>query len=261
MLRIITTLQDLGYAVRAYVSNAVHFGTPQIRNRLIFVGSKLGPIAEPNFTVQRLTTVGDVLNPLGSFAADSHPELHLTEAQRDIIRRFEELSGIKSPMNLTPRLPSRGVTSSNTSGVTGGTLRLLLNDGETLRRLTNVEVGMLQGFDRQQMELLDSTYSSHAIRRAAGDAMAVPHAAAWANSIRVQLQEWLDLTRQLARILSEGGAFDDLDDAPPPPSPGGDPSRPRPAPPGPADFGRHDAAPASTQPAGCLLYTSDAADE
>ena len=60
--------------------------------------------------VKLLVTAGDALGPLGSFASDSEPHLHLSDAQLRTIERYELLSRIRCSRDLVRRLPSRGVT-------------------------------------------------------------------------------------------------------------------------------------------------------
>ncbi|RPG35591.1 MAG: hypothetical protein CBB72_005435, partial [Muricauda sp. TMED12] len=204
---IILKLREIGYYVRTYISNAAHYAVPQLRKRMIIVGSLFGPIQAPPFAVPQYVTVGEALAPLGSFDSQSHPDLRITEAQQQVIDRFESLSRVRCPRDLVHNLPSRGVTASNTLGVSGGTLRLLLDDGETRRTLTSQEVGILQGFSVQQIDLLTGlNFSNTALRQALGDAVAVPHAAAWAAQIKAHLEVCFSLVSDFTRIADAATA-------------------------------------------------------
>ena len=221
---IILKLREVGYFVRTYISDAAHYGTPQLRKRMIVIGSLFGPIQAPPFGVPRYVTVGEAFAPLGSFDSRSHPDLRITEAQQQVIDRFESLSRVRCPRDLVHNLPSRGVTASNTLGVSGGTLRLLLDDGETRRTLTSQEIGILQGFSVQQIDLLTEHFSNTALRQALGDAVAVPHAAAWAAQIRAHLDSCFSLVSEFTRIADTATAqappLANVRLPPPPPSAG-----------------------------------------
>ena len=202
---IVQGLRSMGYFVRVHVCNAVHYGTPQLRVRLIFVACKFMPIDAPPWTVTEAVSVGEALDPYGSFlvgSAGAHPELVLTEAQIAVIKRFELQSRVRRSRDLVRSLPSRGVTASNTVGVTGSTMRLLLDDGETRRRLTPGEVGVLQGFDFEHIGMLvESGISERQILLALGDAVPVQLSRAWACHLRGYIDEWCTALRELRRLL------------------------------------------------------------
>jgi DNA (cytosine-5)-methyltransferase 1 len=170
--RIVSTLEGLGYHVRKHVCDAMHYGTPQTRQRLVFVGSLLGPLSAPPWSVTKATTTGEALG-MDAFRATSHPELHLSKEQEAIIVRFEELSRVKRTRDTTSDAPSRGVTASNTVGVTGSTLRLLLDDGVTRRSLTPQEVGKLQDFEPAAVDTAITATSVGQVKKAIGDAVPV----------------------------------------------------------------------------------------
>ena len=138
-------LEALRYHVRVHNSNSAHYGTPQIRSRIVIVASLLGPIDAPPFSVTRFSTVGDVLDPL--FLRLRQPRgSGPHENQIQSIERYESLSRVRRSTDLQRHLPSRCVTSSNIVGVSGDVLRLLLDDDLTRRRLTLEEAGLLQDF-------------------------------------------------------------------------------------------------------------------
>ncbi|MDC0525355.1 DNA cytosine methyltransferase [bacterium] len=203
---LIDGLRAEGYFVRCHLSNAVNYGAPQFRSRFIMVASLLGPIDAPDFTVTRFTTLEDVLGAMGSFDVNSHPQLRLTPHQEEVISRFEDLSRIKRSRDSVRGLPSRGVTASNTIGVSGNTLRLRLDDGVTRRRFTVEEVCLIQGLSSEDVSLLSTNFTDNQILRAVGDAVAVPHASAWASQVRAHLGEWTSLVDQLGARLESAAS-------------------------------------------------------
>jgi DNA (cytosine-5)-methyltransferase 1 len=76
-LSFMTALEELGYSVSCGRVDAVKFGVPQRRLRLVVVASALGPIALPSpthgrGTRRRLRTVADAIGDLPPIAAGDH---------------------------------------------------------------------------------------------------------------------------------------------------------------------------------------------
>lgn len=195
---LVSSLRDMRYCVCMHICNAAHYGTPQHRRRLMLVASLFGPVDAPGWTVTELVTVGDAFKALNSFEVDRHPDLNLTEQQLQVIRRYEELSGVHRSRDTVAGEPSRCVTATNTACISGGALRLLLEDGETRRALTPVEVGVLQGFAPEVTERMLRVSSPKVLMRAMGDAIPTQLSAAWARQIRAHVDEVRDLVRALS---------------------------------------------------------------
>lgn len=146
---IVEALRKEGYWVRMYSLDASHYGVPQARQRLFFVGSRLGPLEAPApSSKDRPPTVGDVIGAGSRFDAfrTHHPELELTESQRDKAQMLDMLSGSARFRELQSERPARTLTAANLANNTGNMIRLRLEDGHTLRRLSVMEAAALQSF-------------------------------------------------------------------------------------------------------------------
>ena len=138
---ILEELRNLGYIVEYRVLNAVNYGVPQNRERLITVGYKSSfkyPIQE-----QKKVTVGEAIGDLmGLFDENSK---FLTPNQDRYIAAYEAKSCCIKPRDLYPDKPARTLTCRNLAGATSDMHRVRLADGRR-RRITQREAGRLQSF-------------------------------------------------------------------------------------------------------------------
>jgi len=134
-------LSDLGYIVDCKLLNAVDFGVPQNRERVVVVGHHGGFRFPPK--VPRRTTAGEVL---GTFAATVPPQSKfLTPSMDDYVARYEKASACVRPRDLDLNKPARTLTCRNLAGATGDMHRIRLADGRR-RRLLLREAARLQSF-------------------------------------------------------------------------------------------------------------------
>ena len=139
---VVNELKGFGYSVAAKTLNAVHYGTPQNRERVIIVASMVGwqwpaPLSMPP------ATVGVAL---GDLARREGPErLYLTPAMDAYVAEYERRSQCAAPRDLRLDRPARTVTCRNLGAATSDMLRLRMPDGRR-RRLAVREGARLQGF-------------------------------------------------------------------------------------------------------------------
>jgi len=132
----------LGYTVDARILNAVEFGVPQKRERVVVVASRVG-WRWPEPSVADPVTVGVAL---GTLALSEEPtDKHLTASMDAYIARYEARSSCVRPRDLHLDRPARTVTCRNLGGATSDMLRLALPSGNR-RRLTVKEGARLQAF-------------------------------------------------------------------------------------------------------------------
>lgn len=138
---IVDSLENLGYIVEYKVLNAVNYGVPQNRERLICVGHRA------SFSFPKIehlkTTVEDAI---GDTMRDENPlEKILTPRQDEYIAVYEQKSHCINPRDLYPHKPARTITCRNLAGATSDMQRVRLPDGRR-RRLTVREASRLQTF-------------------------------------------------------------------------------------------------------------------
>lgn len=138
---IIQELKGLGYIVEYKVLNAVNFGVPQNRERLITVGYK----SSFNYPKEERAkvTVGDAIGDL-MYSFDENSKF-LSPAQDRYIAAYEAKSGCLKPRDLYPDSPARTLTCRNLAGATSDMHRVRLKDGRR-RRITQREAARLQSF-------------------------------------------------------------------------------------------------------------------
>lgn len=139
--QIIGKLESLGYIVEENLLNAVHYGAPQRRERLIVAAHKGGwefPRPE-NIAYTAGEAIGDLLTSL-----PENPKF-LTQSMDTYVAKYERASKCVRPRDLHLDGPSRTVTCRNLNGATGDMLRVRLDDGRR-RRLTVREGARLQSF-------------------------------------------------------------------------------------------------------------------
>lgn len=138
---IVKELRKLGYIVEIKVVNAVNYGVPQNRERLICVGHRASfeyPI--PN---RKKTTVKEAIGDT-MFNPDPEDKI-LTPRQDEYIAAYELKSHCINPRDLYPDKPARTITCRNLAGATSDMQRVKLADGRR-RRLTDREAARLQSF-------------------------------------------------------------------------------------------------------------------
>lgn len=138
---IVARLQKLDYIVEYKLLNAVDFGVPQNRQRLIVVGHR----GEFRFPVKHLkkVTVGEALGELATSVPDGSK--FLTASMDRYVKNYEKASKCVTPRDLHLDRPARTLTCRNLAGATGDMHRIKLPDGR--RRRVNVrEAARLQSF-------------------------------------------------------------------------------------------------------------------
>ncbi len=138
---IVQALQDLGYIVEWKLLNAVDFGVPQNRQRLIVVGHK-GNFRFPR-VLERKISAGEALGEL-AFLAPPESKF-LTPSMDEYVAKYEKASFCKRPRDLHLDKPARTLTCRNLAGATGDMHRIKLPDGRR-RRLFLREAARLQSF-------------------------------------------------------------------------------------------------------------------
>jgi len=134
-------LQSLGYVIAVKLLNAVDFGVPQNRDRLIVVGHQ-GNFSFPQL-LERKISAGE---GLGELAFQTPPESKfLTPSMDNYVAKYEKASFCKRPRDLHLAQPARTLTCRNLAGATGDMQRIKLPDGRR-RRLLLREAARLQSF-------------------------------------------------------------------------------------------------------------------
>ena len=139
---VVRELERFGYAVETRVLNAVRYGVPQRRERVVIVASTVG-WQWPDPWVTEPVTVGAAL---GSLAFQEGPSSrYLTPSMDRYIAEYERKSQCVIPRDLHLDKPCRTVTCRNLGGGTSDMLRLRTPSGRR-RMLTIREGARLQGF-------------------------------------------------------------------------------------------------------------------
>lgn len=138
---IVKELNDIGYYVDYKVMNAVDYGVPQRRERLICVGHRASFCFPTVETKQRT-----VAEAIGDTMLSPEPESKiLTPRQDEYIAVYEKKSHCVNPRDLYPDRPARTITCRNLAGATSDMQRVRLEDGRR-RRVTEREAARLQTF-------------------------------------------------------------------------------------------------------------------
>lgn len=138
---ILEELRKLGYIVEYKVVNAVNYGVPQNRERIITVGHK-SCFSFPVYSPHK-TTVGEAI---GDTMDKELPGSHfLTPAQDKYIAAYEKKSFCINPRDLYADRPARTLTCRNLAGATSDMQRVRLSDGRR-RRIVQREAARLQSF-------------------------------------------------------------------------------------------------------------------
>ena len=138
---ILDSLRDLGYDVEYRCINAVDYGVPQNRERIIVVGHRSAFHFPTKDTVR--VTVGDAI---GDTMHEALEGCHfLTPAQDRYITEYEKKSACINPRDLYADRPARTITCRNLAGATSDMQRVRLADGRR-RRIVQREAARLQSF-------------------------------------------------------------------------------------------------------------------
>lgn len=138
---IMDELRKLGYIVECKCVNAVHYGVPQNRERVIIVGHR-SKFNFPKMTLQKVTVgdaIGDTMNEV---IEGCH---FLTPQQDAYIAEYERKSDCINPRDLYADRPARTITCRNLAGATSDMQRVKLPDGRR-RRIVQREAARLQSF-------------------------------------------------------------------------------------------------------------------
>jgi DNA (cytosine-5)-methyltransferase 1 len=129
---LIESFEQLGFTVSQHLVNAMHFGAPQCRKRLILIGTRTGTYTPPCKSTPYPTTVRHALASLGP--PNDHVNAHsLHHAKARVYKKH-------APSELDR--PSHAVVSG-VHGCPGGANTLRLDDG-TVRYFTRRELARLQ---------------------------------------------------------------------------------------------------------------------
>jgi DNA (cytosine-5)-methyltransferase 1 len=182
---ILRDLRALGYAVEVKLLNAVHFGVPQNRERLIVVGHRT-PFVFPEELKHRVTAG----QGLGSLVREAPPDSKwLTPAMDEYIKRYEDKSKCVTPRDLHLDRPARTLTCRNLAGATSDMQRIKVADGRR-RRLTTREAARLQSFP----DWYQFAGNEASVYKQIGNAVAPLFALSLAQSIAAHLDGGLTAT-------------------------------------------------------------------
>lgn len=138
---IIEQMENMGYFVEIKLLNAVHYGVPQNRERMVVVGHK-GKFTFP-LPTQTQITAGEAIGEMATYIPDDAK--FLTPSMDAYIKRYEIASKCITPRDLHLERPARTVTCRNLAGATGDMHRVKLPNGRR-RRLIPREAARLQSF-------------------------------------------------------------------------------------------------------------------
>jgi DNA (cytosine-5)-methyltransferase 1 len=139
--QVLEVLEKLGYHISFELLNAVDYGVPQNRERVICIGHKKS-FSFPNKKTSKISA-GDALQELALQAPNDGK--YLTASMDTYVAKYEKASKCINPRDLHLDRPARTLTCRNLAGATGDMHRVLLSDGRR-RRLTVREAARLQSF-------------------------------------------------------------------------------------------------------------------
>ena len=139
--QILEALKALNYVIEVRLLNAVNYGVPQNRERVIVVGHR----GEFQFFPEEPGRIA-AGEALGNWMKQAPPESRfLTPSMDEYVAKYERASFCTRPRDLHPELPARTLTCRNLAGATGDMHRIRLPDGRR-RRLMLREAARLQSF-------------------------------------------------------------------------------------------------------------------
>lgn len=138
---VLQSLRSLGYIVEERLLNAVSYGVPQNRERVVVVGHR-GGFTFPSSDATRVSA-GEAIGDSAGNAPDGSK--FLTSSMDDYVARYERASCCRRPRDLDLTRPARTLTCRNLAGATGDMQRVRLPDGRR-RRLLLREAARLQSF-------------------------------------------------------------------------------------------------------------------
>lgn len=138
---VVAELEKLGYIIEWKTINAVNYGVPQNRERVIVVGHR----SKFNFPVQKAVkvTVGEAIGD--TMHTTPEGSKFLTPRQDEYIAKYEKASSCINPRDLYADKPARTITCRNLAGATSDMQRVRLPDGRR-RRILHTEAARLQSF-------------------------------------------------------------------------------------------------------------------
>lgn len=139
--QILESLENLGYEISIELLNAVDYGVPQNRERVICIGHKR-PFSFPAKISSKISA-GSALQELALQAPENGK--YLTSSMDAYVAKYEKASKCVNPRDLYLDRPARTLTCRNLAGATGDMQRIALSDGRR-RRLTVREAARLQSF-------------------------------------------------------------------------------------------------------------------
>lgn len=101
---IFRTLRSCGYDVKAKVMSSKHYGVPQDRERLIFIGVRHGLEIEPSYPKpsSKVITIGQAWEKV-----KTNPTAHL-----EMMERMDKQKAVKSVISRIPKNPKRNINAS-----------------------------------------------------------------------------------------------------------------------------------------------------
>ena len=175
---IIRALTTLGYKISCKLLNAVNFGVPQKRERLIVVGhNREFRFPDPS---DEIVTAGDALMELAWTVPPQSK--FLTPSMDRYVANYERASKCVRPRDLHLNQPARTLTCRNLAGATGDMQRVRLPDGRR-RRLLAREAARLQSFP----DWFEFTGGETSVYNQIGNAVAPLFAWHLANAVLRQL--------------------------------------------------------------------------
>lgn len=138
---ILAELRKLGYILEVKCLNAVNYGVPQNRERLIVVGHK-SKFSFPHIETKKVTVGEAIGDMMYTVPEGSH---FLTPAQDEYIAKYEKASACINPRDLYEDRPARTLTCRNLCAATSDMQRVRLKDGRR-RRIVQREAARLQSF-------------------------------------------------------------------------------------------------------------------